>query len=228
MVDVVIFAAGFGSRLGLNIPKCLVNVNGQYIIDHEINFIASTLPDCQIHVVAGFQYKKVKNHLEQHHPQINLIFNPFFKCAGINGSAWLSLPHVTSEIVWRINGDIIMLDPAPIHQAIEQRITTFIQNDCPYIKDAIILESEQNKLQRITPIDRYEGTNEWCGFEIYFNNEYQKVVSCSPLFIQGSYYDAVNHSILNEMIPKPSIGISSSNYEIDTLADLQQVQTALS
>ncbi len=53
---VVITAAGLGSRLGLNRPKCLVEIEGEPLIHHQLR----ALQDCQdVRVVVGFQERDV-------------------------------------------------------------------------------------------------------------------------------------------------------------------------
>ena len=58
-LDIVILAAGKGTRMGSPLPKVLSNLAGRPLLAHVLN-TASKLKRCKLHVVVGHEAKKVK------------------------------------------------------------------------------------------------------------------------------------------------------------------------
>lgn len=58
----IILAAGQGTRLNIDIPKCLIKVNNQFILDKIVNELRENGID-DIYIVVGYKYKKIKNQL---------------------------------------------------------------------------------------------------------------------------------------------------------------------
>src|SRR5262249_47800557 len=109
-MDVVILAAGLGSRFGMSLPKCLVPFRGKTLLQRQIEMILAACPSLrpeQIHVVTGYKHQEVAAHVAALGGKAHLIVNPFFECAGILGSAWLTLPHIGSDRVFRLDADIL-------------------------------------------------------------------------------------------------------------------------
>ncbi len=75
-MDVVILAAGLGSRLkGLtkDKPKAMVTVAGKSLIDYALEFINSPEVE-QVYVVGGYEFKVLEKHI-QHKEKIKMIKN---------------------------------------------------------------------------------------------------------------------------------------------------------
>ena len=58
-LDIVILAAGKGTRMGSPLPKVLSNLAGRPLLAHVLE-TASKLKRCKLHVVVGHEAKKVK------------------------------------------------------------------------------------------------------------------------------------------------------------------------
>ena len=58
-LDIVILAAGKGTRMGSPLPKVLSNLAGRPLLAHVLD-TASKLKGCKLHVVVGHEAKKVK------------------------------------------------------------------------------------------------------------------------------------------------------------------------
>ena len=58
-LDIVILAAGKGTRMGSPLPKVLSNLAGRPLLAHVLD-TASNLKRCKLHVVVGHEAKKVK------------------------------------------------------------------------------------------------------------------------------------------------------------------------
>lgn len=71
----VIAAAGVGSRLGLGVPKCLVEVRGRRIIDYLLDAVAD-IP-C-VRLVVGFRELEVMAHVRALRRDVLFVRNPAF------------------------------------------------------------------------------------------------------------------------------------------------------
>jgi len=225
-MDVVIFAAGYGSRLKKGRPKCLVKVFGKKrIIDCQLEFIRTMVPDANIFVVAGYMYHEVRSYLQGR--DVNLIHNPFFDCSGINGSAWLSLAHVKSPTVWRWDGDVILTQS--INDILAMKKTVFLKTECLHPRETAYLHTVDEMVTSISLLDDYVGPQEWCCTEIYRNGDYQTVVSnATHLIKRGHYFEAVNHSLKKNLIALPHCASIEGIFEIDTKEDLKNARKKLS
>ncbi len=58
----IILAAGYGKRLNIGFPKCLIQVNGKSLLDKLVCDLRDIGID-DISVVVGYQYNKIKNQL---------------------------------------------------------------------------------------------------------------------------------------------------------------------
>jgi CTP:molybdopterin cytidylyltransferase MocA len=71
----VIAAAGVGSRLGLGMPKCLVEVCGRRIIDYLLEALAD-VP--HVRMVVGFRELEVMQHVRKVRRDVLFVRNPAF------------------------------------------------------------------------------------------------------------------------------------------------------
>lgn len=59
-MDALILAAGRGSRLEQQKPKCLVKIGGKRLIDWQLEALSSRV-DGTVHVVAGYRWERVRD-----------------------------------------------------------------------------------------------------------------------------------------------------------------------
>ena len=106
----VILSAGQGKRLlplTADNPKCLLNIEGQSIIEWQI----SELAKCDINrvaVVAGYRFKRVQRLLGgRYHPRrVRVIYNPTFSWADNLFSCWVARHELGEDLVL-LNGDTL-------------------------------------------------------------------------------------------------------------------------
>ena len=75
-MQAIILAAGMGRRLGAltaDNTKCMVEVNGQCLIDRMLNQL-SALKLAKIIIITGYQGSKLREHVLQNHPQLKVEF----------------------------------------------------------------------------------------------------------------------------------------------------------
>jgi choline kinase len=79
-MNAVILAAGTGSRLvnlTRDLPKALVEVGGQPLIDFTLQFARNAGSEV-ITVVGGFYFEKLRTYLNAQHPDVYVLENPDF------------------------------------------------------------------------------------------------------------------------------------------------------
>lgn len=106
----VILSAGQGKRLlplTAENPKCLLNIEGQSIIEWQIRELAKCGID-RISVVAGYQFKKVKRLLDGRYDsrRMRVIYNPTYSWADNLFSCWVARHEIGEDFVL-LNGDTL-------------------------------------------------------------------------------------------------------------------------
>ncbi|RXD05391.1 phosphocholine cytidylyltransferase family protein [Sphingomonas sp. UV9] len=118
----IILAAGHGSRLlplTLTTPKCLVQVGGRAILDHQLDAVAAAGFAGAV-IVGGYRIDQIAAHLaarvsgrESEFPT-ELVFNPFWSTANSIGSVWAARAYLDAPFAL-MNGDTVF--DAPILRA---------------------------------------------------------------------------------------------------------------
>jgi len=116
----IIISAGQGTRLlplTLEMPKCLVEVHGRTILDHQIVALRAAGIE-QIVVVGGYRVEQIAGHLARPgSPQgVELIVNPFWSITSSIGSVWAAKGSLTGPFCL-LNGDTIF-DTSVIREAL--------------------------------------------------------------------------------------------------------------
>jgi choline kinase len=105
----VILAAGRGKRLypyTKYIPKCLLDIGGETILEHQINHIRDCGID-EVVIVVGFGFEKVENFLRNYDGlgmKIKTLYNPFYQSTNSLISLWIARGEMDHDIVV-MNGD---------------------------------------------------------------------------------------------------------------------------
>ncbi len=127
---VMIFAAGFGTRMGdltSTTPKPLLNVSGRPLIDHALDYVDEAgIPK----VVVNTHY--LAEQLHQHLQSKNvLISHEETKILDTGGGLREALPLLGTDIVFTLNPDVLWLGPNPL---------TFLKHAWnPQTMDALLL-----------------------------------------------------------------------------------------
>jgi len=101
---VVISAAGVGSRLGLNMPKCLVEVGGKKLIEHQLNLLSDF---DEVWVVVGFKASSVIDAVLKIREDAIFVFNHRFSETSNSESLYLASRVMKSGFL-AIDGDLLI------------------------------------------------------------------------------------------------------------------------
>jgi choline kinase len=101
----LILAAGFGSRLGHDIPKALIPWGKAAILDHQLDRLAEAgVTDTW--VVVGFQAPRVRAHAARR-KGVHFVDNPRFMDTNTAKSMLLGLKAIPAGGVVALNGDVV-------------------------------------------------------------------------------------------------------------------------
>ncbi len=197
----VISAAGFGSRLGMNMPKCLVTINGRSLIDYQLELLAS-VP--HILIVVGFMEEQVMDHARRLRPDAVFVRNPQFHATSNAHSVWLA-SHQLREPFLIVDGDLL------IRKTDFSAFLGSCQNGQPQI-GVTASKSEEAVYARLGDDDKIDAFSytetspwEWCG-----------VALVPPGIIQSNKRYVFEE--LKKILPARSAKLDV--YEIDTQQDL--------
>lgn len=103
-MQIIILAAGIGSRLGNPFPKPLTPLkNGKSIMQMQIENISSKFDPHSISTVVGFK----KNLIMEEFPDVSYIYNPVFDSTNTSKSLLRALrKHKDTSVLW-FNGDVV-------------------------------------------------------------------------------------------------------------------------
>lgn len=115
-LDVVILAAGVGSRLSSRAPKCLnVLPGGRTILRQQIDNIRSVMGDmARIIIVVGFECALIMEHA----PDVRYVYNERFRQTNTNRSLLRALELCQGATCVWMNGDVVF-DPSILPRLLE-------------------------------------------------------------------------------------------------------------
>ena len=103
-MNLVILAAGVGSRINMGIPKALIELaNGQTILERQIDIAKQFISTEKVYVVTGYKQEMI---IEKF-PQINIIPNPSYQVTNTAESLSIALGSIGLETTIWINGDVV-------------------------------------------------------------------------------------------------------------------------
>jgi len=196
----IISAAGFGSRLGMNSPKCLVQIGGYALIDYQLDLLQD-IPD--VRIVVGFKEEDVINHVRQKRPDAVFVRNPQFHCTSNSHSVWLASRHMKEPFLI-LDGDLLIKkSDFQTIMITEQSNKTWIGiTSCKSEEPVYATVNEKNQITNFSFTDATAW--EWCG------------IALVPPNIIGS-----NQKYVFEELKKilPTAAEKFTVYEIDTPRD---------
>lgn len=141
----IILAAGRGTRLypyTKYIPKCLLDVGGETILEHQINSIRDSGID-EVVIVVGFGFEKVENFLRNYDSigmKIKTLYNPFYQTTNSLISLWIARGEMNEDLVVMNGDDVFEIE------VLEQVISRRDEKICLPIKVKEAYDEEDMKV----------------------------------------------------------------------------------
>jgi CTP:molybdopterin cytidylyltransferase MocA len=214
-VPFVIAAAGRGSRLGFGIPKCLVEVGGRTVLEHQLDLLAGR---DDVRVVVGYRSDDVRALLARLDRRVGVIENRDWETTNTLASLDLATRDVDGRCVI-IDGDLI-IDPNDFDRFLEiafEGPDACIAATPAGTEDGVFVEfaraPDAQGRAMVTEFRRSPATGyEWSGLAL---------VQTASLRVRDGWV----FSALEPGLPLRS-GIVRA-WEIDTVADLGRAEAAL-
>lgn len=205
----VIAAAGLGSRLGMGKPKCLIEIGGMTILEHQLKLL-DHIED--VRVVVGFEEELVIDLVRQLRPETIIVRNPGYRSTATLHSYAMGASHIKEDCLF-LDGDILFqqssleafLNACQLNQ-------TLVGITPAKTKDAVF--AHLNTHEQITGFSREQASlYEWANI----------------VWINPQYFHQPGSAVferLKDYLPLSSKVIISN--EIDTKEDMQQAINNLS
>ena len=104
-MEALILAAGGGSRLGAQVPKCLVEIGGRPLVTHQLDTLEQLGTD-EITLVVGHEQDQVRQVVQD---RARLVVNPQYAETNSLYSFWLARHGVADDMLL-LNGDVLFPD----------------------------------------------------------------------------------------------------------------------
>ena len=221
-MEILIYAAGFGSRLGKNIPKILVKVRNKSLLEHQLIAIGNVFPGCPVRIMAGYQYNILADYvksLKWEKNPVTIHFNPFFE-TGIISTAWESQFAIKDRDIIRMDGDVY-ISPESLSALQDVPHSTILLTTVSHPKKTAIAKTDETgRFNGLEIADNYLGNNEWVCIERYVNDEYRKIVTeaIGSVTLKSYFFEMINTKIPEFQFDLKHI---QDIFEIDTPEDLE-------
>lgn len=203
--NVVIAAAGMGKRLGMGIPKALVDVDGRKIIDFQLELLKDIK---NIYMVVGFCDQDVMNYVKNIRADIIFVRNPDFKKTKTLESFYLASKLIDGKAIF-IDGDMIIS---------RESFSSFI-NKCQDVENII---GVSDRISDDPVFAKLNENKEVVNFSYDEKSSYEwaNIMYMDAKMIQGGKENVFE--FLKKILPMPAYCID--RLEIDTQEDLQNAK----
>lgn len=229
-IKALILAAGESKRLRPltdDKPKCLLEIGGMAIIDHQLNALAHH-GILEVVFVIGYQGDKLKKHIKsKKHPHIfHFIENKNFATTGPAYSLWLAREHFQGDIIY-LNSDALF-DPKIISEVLNsphKNVTAIRKNPWDEEQVNVII----NRLGRVLEIGKHitarKNHGEFVGVTKLGKNFAKSLIQSLEHFVSNGELkkfavDAINHALQEFGEKKHIVDVTHLKViEIDTPED---------
>lgn len=201
---VVISAAGIGSRLGLDMPKCLVKLGKERLIYYLLD-VLKDVPN--VRIVVGFKEKEVIEYVKRIRKDVVFVRNPDYNKTTNSYSLYLG-SHDLNEPFITIDGDMI----------IDQKNFDLFRNSVIPGKDLLGITRAKTEDAVFVKLDNKGWISEFSRDPIS-EYEWSGIACLSNIRVrrEGKYI----YQEIEPFLPIPSVEIDC--WEIDTPSDLDLV-----
>lgn len=166
---VIISCAGMGKRLGLNMVKALIEIEGKPLIVWQLEQLKNE-PD--IRIVVGYQAEKVIATVRKYRNDVTFVFNHNFMETGTGASVVLAARYA-NEYILSLDGDLLV-HPDDMKKILECKREFVgggeIETDDPWMLQTY----KDDRRELVSAFSRCRGSYEWNGITQIKRNKIQK------------------------------------------------------
>ncbi len=204
----VIAAAGLGSRLGMGKPKCLIEIDGTTILEHQLGLLKKVE---DVRIVVGFEEAKVIELAKNIRSDITIVRNPAYRSTTTLHSYALGANYIQEKMLF-LDGDILF-QPTSFNNFLEScnKTDAMIGVTETKTKDAVFVRLEERYVKGFSRIEAQP--YEWANLSWLL-----------PSMLDTMDQIAVFERLM-QFLPLKYKNITC--YEIDTVEDLNNTKTHL-
>lgn len=237
-LDVVILAAGIGSRLfpiTKNLPKCMVDVNGKSILERVLDQLQEIKKDLglsiNIFIATGYLSKKIETFVSNKQYPIKIVRNETYETTNNMYSLFLTFPNLNSDNhLVIINGDCIY-DKRILEGMLLEKQSVIAIDSSVFFEESMkvkVLDGVARTISKeltedlgiYTSIDLYKFTG---SEKIELINEIKKTID-NQILTEWTEV-AINTVLQKKEVLVSTYDIEGKNWvEIDTLDDLDNAR----
>ncbi len=226
----ILLCAGAGSRLlplTQEMPKCLVEVGGQAILDSQLQALRLSGIERAL-VVGGYRANQITDHLAQHAEplSVDLVFNPFWAVSSSIGSVWAARALLDGPFCI-LNGDTL-LDPMLLREAVtraEPGVNLLVEPIGEPVQDDMrvsVADGAVRAVSKALPLDTATHRSLGVILSTGANDEYRRALDAvisGPNGIQAYHHDIIDH-LAREARVNAIVVQGAAWQEIDTPEDI--------
>lgn len=214
--QVIILAAGLGSRTRSYEPRCLLKYGGKVLLDNQIEILSDKFNKSEISVVCGFDYQRILKRVDK---KARIVENQIYEDSNSGESLKLAINNSFKSNIFFIHGDLF--------------ISPEIFNNVKFDKSFILVDSSNKFDERevgVTIVNNfatilsYNLPTKWCQMGFITGKEFEIV---KKLFAKQDFNSKylLTFEIINKIIELGGnfccfdIG-SAFIKEIDSLKDI--------
>jgi choline kinase len=203
---IIICAAGTGSRLGFNLPKCLTSIEGRPLVHWQLDLLDDF---STIIMVIGFRYQEVIKVVSKKRPDVIFIRNDEYLTTNTLDSLRLGAKQVEGPFI-SLDGDLLVNSSA-LH-LINTAHSPTIGIKSTYSDEPVCIKIGQiNNVNKVVEFTRQQQEYEWTG-----------LAKIEPEHLEAPSGTKYIYQALENLLPIGYVNIDC--YEIDTLADYEEAK----
>lgn len=229
-LDVVILAAGIGSRLRPltdNTPKCMIEVDGEIIIERILKQLSTLEEVDKVSILTGHEHKKIIDFIESNYPEVDCIYNEDYLNTNNMYSLYLFLKQrKDGKDLVILNADCIY-DNEIVEKCIQYSGSCIMTDSSIFLEESMKVKVDRENVTGIskqfnqaenvyTSIDLYKFKKETASilYEIVYN------------YISNEDYNQWTEVAINDLLTQTDQKVYVNDidglkwFEIDTVDDL--------
>lgn len=202
-IRAIILSAGQGSRLlplTADRPKCLIEVGGKAIVDHQLDALAAAGVERRL-VVGGYRVDRLAAHLKARGDAVELRVNPFWAVSSSIGSVWAARDALDGDFAI-MNGDTVFA-PAVIADGmarVRPGINLFVEAVAHAEHDDMLVEIVDGRIRAVAKtLDPAVARHRSLGVAVGVSDggRYRAMLDAVIARVDGTH--AFHHQVIDEL-----------------------------